>query len=124
VLRGEIGGARVLLLSDLGRLGQDALLERAPDLRADVVVSGMPTDGEPLNDTLLAAIQPHVIVIADADFPATKRANKTLQERLARRGVPVIYSRTAEAVTLEARGSGWELRAMDGTKMKFKQDAK
>lgn len=119
VLRGEIGGARVLLLSDLGRLGQDALLERAPDLRADVVVSGLPADGEPLNDALLAAIQPRVIVIADADYPATKRANKALQERLARSGVPVIYTRVAEAVMLEARRNSWELRAMDGTKLKF-----
>jgi competence protein ComEC len=122
VLRGEIGGVRVLLLSDLGRSGQDALLERAPDLRADIVVSGLPTNGEPLNDALLAAIQPRVIVIVDADFPATKRANKTLQERLAAKGVPVIYTRAAEAVTLEARGGGWELRAMDGTEMKFRRE--
>ncbi|HUL51511.1 MAG TPA: ComEC/Rec2 family competence protein, partial [Candidatus Nitrosotalea sp.] len=37
VLRGRIHGIRVLLCSDLGRPGQAALLERQPDLRADVV---------------------------------------------------------------------------------------
>src|SRR5205085_7202420 len=35
VLYGTINGARVLLLSDLGRLGQNALIEREPDLRTD-----------------------------------------------------------------------------------------
>ena len=39
---GVIGGQRILLLSDLGRPGQDALLQRTPDLRADIVITGLP----------------------------------------------------------------------------------
>ncbi|MEJ0088911.1 MAG: ComEC/Rec2 family competence protein [Limisphaerales bacterium] len=114
VLKGEIYSAQILLLSDLGRAGQSALLERMNDLRADIVVAGLPTDGEPLCDALLDAIQPKIIVIADSEFPATRRASPALRERLAQRNIPVIYMRKAGAVTLTAKPDRWELRTMDG----------
>src|SRR5581483_3310278 len=66
VLRGEIAGVSILLLSDLGRAGQRALLERTNNLRVDIAVTALPSESEPLNDMLLDAIQPHVIIIADA----------------------------------------------------------
>ena len=69
VLLGNFHGARILLLSDLGRDGQSALLERTNDLRADIVVAGLPDEGEPLCDALIDAIHPKVIVVADSEFP-------------------------------------------------------
>jgi len=100
VLKREIHGTRVLLLSDLGRRGQDALLERGKDLRADIVVSGLPEKSEPLCDALLDVIQPKLIVIADSEFPATRRATAALRGRLGNRGIPVIYTRDDGAVTI------------------------
>ncbi len=85
VLRGEFHGARILLLSDLGKLGQRSLLEREKDLRADIVIAGLPTQGEPLNEALLDAIQPRVIIIQDSEYPANRRASRALRERLAQR---------------------------------------
>jgi competence protein ComEC len=114
VLPGNLNGARVLLLSDLGRKGQSALLARTPDLRADVVVAGLTDDGEPLCDALLDAVGPKIIVVADSELPATRRAGRELKERLGNRNVPVIYTRTAGAVTLVARAGGWELRTLQG----------
>jgi ComEC/Rec2-related protein len=114
VLLGTFCGTRVLLLSDLGRNGQSALLARTNDLRADVVVAGLPDEGEPLCEALLEAIQPKVIVIADSEFPATRRAGRELKQRLSERNVPVIYTRTAGAVKIVARPEGWELQTMDG----------
>ena len=114
VLPGNLNGVRVLLLSDLGRKGQSALLARTNDLRADVVIAGLTDDGEPLCDALLDAVQPKIIVVADSEFPATRRAGRELKERLGERNVPVIYTRTAGAVTLVARTDGWELRTMQG----------
>ena len=119
VLLGNFQGAKILLLSDLGRDGQSALLEHTNDLRADIVVTGLPNEGEPLCHALLEAIQPKIIVIADSEFPANRRASRELKERLAGQNVPVIYTRTAGAVTITARPGGWELRAMDGTKLGF-----
>jgi ComEC/Rec2-related protein len=116
VLQGNFNGARVLLLSDLGRRGQSALLSHTNDLRAEVVIAGLTGDGEPLCDALLDAVQPKIIVVADSEFPATRRAGRELEERLGQRNAPVIYTRTAGAVTMVARTDGWELRTMTGQK--------
>jgi len=116
VLFGDFSGAKILLLSDLGRAGQSELLSQTNDLRADIVVAGLPDEGEPLGDELLEAVQPKVIVVADSEFPATRRASCELKERLAKSEVPVIYTRSASAVTILAHPKGWELRTMDGQK--------
>jgi competence protein ComEC len=117
VLFGNFHGARVLLLSDLGRSGQSALLARPNDLRADIVVAGLPDGGEPLCEALLDAVQPKIIAVADAEFPASRRASAGLRERLGQRKILVIYTRAAGAVTLAARSGGWELRTMAGQKL-------
>jgi competence protein ComEC len=114
VLSAVIGGQRVLLLSDLGKPGQAALLERMADLRADIIVTGLPTRPEALGDALLDAIQPRVIIVADSDFPAAERASPKLHDRLSVRKVPVIYTRTAGAATIEWHGLEWELRTASG----------
>ncbi|HWI59755.1 MAG TPA: hypothetical protein VNZ22_21180, partial [Bacillota bacterium] len=117
VLLGRLHGTRILLLSDLGRAGQDALLARTADLRADIVVTGPPSTGEPLCEALLDAIHPRLIVIADAEFPASERANPKLRDRLAQRNVPVVYTRFSGAATIEFRPGRWELRTMSGLKL-------
>ena len=118
VLLGTFGKTRVLLLSDLGPLGQNALLERTPDLRADIVVSGLPTASDALSDPLLDAIQPRVIIVTDSEFPARERASPKLCARLANRKVPVLYTRSAGAVTIELRGGDWDIRTMSGIKLR------
>jgi competence protein ComEC len=114
VLLGHFHGTRILLLSDLSRPGQDALLSGTNDLRADIVVAGLPNEGEPLCDALIDAIQPKVIVIADSEFPATRRASRALKDRLEQKGIPVIYTRTSGAVEIMAGNRGWKLQTMDG----------
>jgi len=114
VLRREWPGARVLLLSDLGPAGQGALLEQAADLRADIVVTGLPARGEPLSDELLAAIEPQLIVVNDAQFPAVERAGARLRERLQRPGWRVVYTSDEGTVTIRFKAQGWELRALSG----------
>ena len=114
VVRTDIQGARILLLSDLGKPGQNAMMKRNSDLRAEIVVSGLPAQGEPLAEALLDAIRPRVIIITDSEFPATARASHGLRERLARRHIPVLYTRDCGAVTIEVRGPAWRVRGMRG----------
>jgi competence protein ComEC len=116
VLLGNFHGTKILLLSDLGREGQSALLARTNDLHANIVIAGLPEEGEPLCDALCNAIQPKIIVIADSEFPANRRANPKLRERLEQKEIPVIYTRDSGAVTIRVRPNGWELCAMDGEK--------
>ena len=122
VLSGDFSGLKILLLSDLGHDGQGALLARTNDLHADIVIAGLPDRGEALDDDLVAAIQPKVILVADSAFPAPRRAGPELKERLAARNVPVIYTRTAGAVTIRARPNYWKLQTMDGQTLTSQQN--
>jgi competence protein ComEC len=114
VLRREFNGHSVLLLPALGRDGQDAFMRRHPDLRADFIIAGLPARDEPLCEPLLDQLQPRVIVLADAQLPATRRASAKLRARLARRDARVVYGRDNGALTLELAPDGWSLRAADG----------
>jgi ComEC/Rec2-related protein len=117
VLRGELNGTRLLLLSDLGKQGQATLLERGGDLAADCVVAGLPSNSEPLNAALLEAVRPRLVIVSTANFPANEQAKPQLRERLARRGIPIVYTSEAGSVRLELRSQGWRLRSMAGTNM-------
>ncbi|HXA45231.1 MAG TPA: ComEC/Rec2 family competence protein, partial [Candidatus Angelobacter sp.] len=110
VLKGTVNHTRILLLSDLSRAGQDRLLSLATtnELRADIVISGLPASGEPLCDELISAIQPSVIVIADSEFPAQRRASPALRDRLARNNIHVFYTREHGAVKLVLGQHGWQ----------------
>jgi competence protein ComEC len=114
VLRREFHGHAVLLLPALGRDGQDALMRRHPELRAEIVIAGLPAREEPLCEPLLDQLRPRLIVLADAKFPATRRAPAKLRQRLARREARVVYGRDHGALTLEFAPGGWSLRTADG----------
>jgi competence protein ComEC len=111
VLLGTLHTTRVLLLSDLGRRGQEVLLSRSDDLRADIVVTGLPAQTEPISDALLDAVQPKVIIVADSEYPATERAKPALRARLEAHGVPIFYTRNAGTTMITIGPKGWQLRA-------------
>jgi competence protein ComEC len=114
VLLGEFEGTRVLLCSDLGLAGQRALLERESELRADVVVAGMPTSGQPLTDALLDAIRPRAIILSSGEYPASERPTLALRGRLNRRHVPVFCTADDGAVAVSIRPVGCTVRAVLG----------
>jgi len=114
VLRREFKGHSILLLPALGRDGQEALMRRHPELRAEIVVAGLPARDEPLCDPMLELLRPRLILLADSKFPATRRASEKLRQRLAGRGLRVAYGRDIGAMTLEITPAGWMLRAADG----------
>jgi competence protein ComEC len=117
VLHGDVGGVRILLLSDLGKPGQSALLSRKLDLRAVIIVSGVPAQSEPLADALLREVQPQLIIVTDSDYPAAARATRKLRERLAHSLIPTLYTRETGGLTLTTRRGIWEVIAADGTKL-------
>jgi len=115
VLAGGFGALRPLLLGDLGTAGQAALLERRTDLRADIVVAGVPARGEPLSDALIAAIQPRLIVVQDGEYPASEQARPEWRRRFEDHGVPVLYATTDGTVTLRLKPDRGEVATMRGT---------
>jgi beta-lactamase superfamily II metal-dependent hydrolase len=114
VLKGMVRETSILLLSDLGRAGQADLLQRAEELRAEIVVTGLPAADEPLSEELLRAIQPRLIIISDSELPISERASPKLQERLNRTGRAVVYTRRAGAVTLDFERGSWRLHTTKG----------
>ena len=115
-LQRNFHGHSVLLLSALGRDGQKLLMARHPELRAEIVLAGLPARDEPLDEPLLDLLQPRLIIIADSELPATRRATAKLRERLAQRaGVRVLYCRDTGSLTLLLRPGGWEVLDSSGT---------
>jgi beta-lactamase superfamily II metal-dependent hydrolase len=112
VLLGEFRGVRVLLCSDLGREGQQALLDREKDLRADVVIAAMPAAGQPLSDALLDTVQPQAMILSTGEYPAKEQASLALRGRLGRRQLPVFYTADVGAVELRLQPSGATIRTL------------
>ena len=110
VALGTFDGVRVLLASDLGAAGQNALFARHPDLRAEIVIAGLPARGEPLAAEWLAALRPKLIIITDSEFPAPRRAARIIVERLRRSGATVLLTRKTGAVTLAIRDGAWRVQ--------------
>jgi competence protein ComEC len=107
---GQFDGLHVLLLMNLSRAGQNAIFQRHPNLRADVVVTGLPQNDEPLPTEWLEVLRPKWIIVADSDAPS-HRASPALLSRLQRSGAETISTRTAGAVTLSIRGKECRIRA-------------
>jgi ComEC/Rec2-related protein len=113
-LVGTLLGTRILLLSDLGQEGQKMLLNRGDDLRADIVICGLPSPGEPLTEALLDRIQPRLIIVGDSEYPATARASPNLRARLSRRPLPVLYTRDTGALSIDLTPGNWQVRDARG----------
>ena len=113
-LRGEIEGVRILLLSDLGDEGQRALFERTEDLRADIVIAGLPESGAALKNGLLAAIRPRLILVADTRPGGVGRADDALRSRLALQPARVLYTSDCGSTTLEIQDGTCRLSTMTG----------
>jgi competence protein ComEC len=112
VLATDFQGTRVLLLSELGRAGQAALVARHKNLHADILVTGMPTSGEPVQDELLDAVRPQFLIITDSDLPVSERPSWKLRRRLSGRPFQTIYTSETGSITLTFRSGHWRWRGM------------
>lgn len=117
VLQGLVGGQRVTLLSDLGRSGQAALLNRTHELGTDLVVAGLPREAEPLGDALRQRLQPEFVLVTSAEYPVQERVRPATRERLEQGAAAVWFSEDAGVVQLVENDEGLMIRAMDGRRL-------
>jgi hypothetical protein len=95
----------------LGRLGQQALLNDATELKSDVVFAGVPNDGMALRPDLMESLQPKFLIVAGNDAKA-QRALKDLRSRTT--NIHVIASMDERAVTLTASRRKMALETVTG----------
>lgn len=111
-----IEGYRVVWMGDLGRPGQRQWFERGIG-RADIVITGVPPNSEPLGNALLSELSPQLVVVMSDRYPANRRVKTTTRERLQATGCRVVYTEDLGSFVLRFRsgascvasGDGWEL---------------
>lgn len=117
VLRRRIGSWTVLHLSELGTAGQARLIESGENLRGDVVIAGMPEQGEPLSAELLDAIQPKVIILGTTEYPYRSQGTPELRKRLEASGATVFYVHENGAVTISVTREECLINSMEGRRV-------
>ncbi len=110
VLRGALRGTTFLFLSDLDRQGQRRLLESVgrERLRTEIMVTGLPAEGEPWIHDLLEAVRPTLIVVGDDRHPANRRASAERISGLRACGARVLSTAEFGAITIRITDRGWE----------------
>jgi competence protein ComEC len=111
VLQARLNKSRILLLGDLGRPGQELLMQRYPYLDSDIVVTGLPEKGEAFCNGLVASTHPKLTIVADSEYPATKRASRVLEQRLSDSGAHAVFTRNHGAITLTIGPEGAKMRS-------------
>jgi competence protein ComEC len=98
VLTKQIEGESIMLLSELGRMGQQKLLDSGCPLQTDIAVAGVPNDGQVLRPELTRAMQAKMILLAGNDAKA-QRGFRELRAR----GVSVRATADQGAITIRAQ---------------------
>jgi len=115
VLSGELAGKRAVLLSDLGRLGQQSLVANGEQLRSDVVFAGIPTDGQALRPELMASIEPKIVALAGSDA-RTQRALRELRPRITN----LVTTVEERAVTITEHRGKVVVETMSGKRVELR----
>ena len=108
-----LSNREVTLLSDLGRLGQQSLIANGQELKSDIVVSGIPNDGQALRPELMELLQPKVVIVAGSDAK-TQRVLRDLRGRLTN----VVTTIDERAVTITMRRRQLQVDTMSGKHLK------
>ena len=114
VLLGNFPGAKILLLSDLGRAGQSALLSRTNDLHADIVIAGLPNRRRAAFRRAAGCDPAESHRDCGFGISGDTARQPRIESAGGRKNRPVIYTRTAGAVKIchgqirvEAANDGW-----------------
>ena len=86
-------------------------MQRYPSLDSDIVVTGLPEKGEAFCNGLVASTHPKLTIVADSEYPATKRATRVLEQRLSDSGAHAVFTRNQGAITLTIGPDGAKMRS-------------
>ncbi len=96
-------------MADTGETVERRLLKEARDLRAQLIVKGRHSTESSCTDAFLDAVQPDAVVVAASVRPIERYPEPELRERLQRRGVRLIRTDEAGAVTIRLTKRGYTI---------------
>ena len=100
-LKGRLNDWAVVLAPDLGRLGQIKLCERhSTTLSADILITGVPRDGEIASDLFLQKINPRLIIVATGRRLIAERTPQRHRLRLRNREFTVLFTEDLGALQI------------------------
>ncbi|HEV8540901.1 MAG TPA: ComEC/Rec2 family competence protein [Verrucomicrobiae bacterium] len=117
VLRSRIQDWTILLLSDLGRLGQQALLKSGAELRADILLAGTGADESP-NEDLIEAIGPRVIILGKTSRPFAPARSEKGRKLLQKSSADVFLTDEEGAVTIIIAAEKCSITTAEGSQTK------
>lgn len=123
VLQQTLAGRRVTLLSDLGRGGQAAWLNRDEEFASDIAIAGLPREGEPLGEALLKEMQPAFVLVTSAEYPVQERVKPATRARLEQGDAAVWFSEDAGTVQFLESADGLRAQAMEGRSLNLPRRA-
>lgn len=94
------GGTKVLHFPDLDAAGIAHVIERNPELHPDVLVASPPNGGGFDLDMLEKTLCPRMLVVVDADFPASQRISDATLRRLKMSKRPALCTSRVGAIEL------------------------
>ena len=103
--------ARVLFMSDSGKLTEERLLQTQMDLRSEILVKGQHHSDMSGSDAFLRAVQPKLIIASSRDFPERERVNDQWAEAVQARGIRLFRQDETGAVEMRFDSGNWEARA-------------
>jgi competence protein ComEC len=112
VLRGMPGGVSCVLMPSMNPEAQRAWLETTPkEMRARLLIVGLPSRGEPAIGEVLERLQPECVVVLTDERSARQRFAESTRRRLQRwameHGVSVWFTDESGAVTVTLRTPWW-----------------
>jgi len=110
VMKIHHAGRTILMTSDAGFVTANQLLRAGVDLRADVWVLGQHSEGFPMPEAFVTAVNPLVVLSSHADFPVAEQIPLSLRETLAARGVPLFEIGPAGTVSIEVSNAALLIR--------------
>lgn len=115
VARMDVGGTRILFLSDASFATEQWLLAHARDeIRCDILVKGRPRSGPSGDAEFLTAAAPRVVVASAADFPENEILPPAFAALLQERGITLFRQDHTGAVTIRIFSTHWEVSAFLG----------
>lgn len=110
VMKLTFGKIKFLFPGDLMELGETMLLERKPDLKADVLKLGHHGSETSTEESFLEAVQPQYAIVSAGAYNSYGVPDQIILDRLYRRGIAIFRTDRQGAITVVTDGESLSIK--------------